>query len=97
MASLLCCAAVCCAVPHAFLQTGEGLAEQLEKQGELLNTAQQQLKDQQAAAEAAEQSHTAAQQQLELKLREAQERLHARTDEVNLGVLAGSAGNCSSL
>lgn len=84
-------------MPHAVLQTGEGLAEQLEKQGELLNTAQQQLKDQQAAAEAAEQSHAEAQQQLEQRLCETQERLQARTDEVNLGVLAGSAGNCSSL
>lgn len=77
-----------CVVPHAVLQTGEGLAEQLEKQGELLNTAQQQLKDQQAAAEAAEQSHAEAQQRLEQQLHAAQQQLQARTDEVRLGVLA---------
>jgi peptidoglycan hydrolase CwlO-like protein len=82
------CVVLWCAVLHVCVQTGEGLVEQLEKQGELLSTAQQQLKDQQTAAEAAEQSHADAQQQLEQQLLEAQQQLQARMDEVGLS-LAG--------
>jgi hypothetical protein len=65
-----------CAV-HA--QTGEGLGEQLEKQGE---AAHQQLKEQQGTAQAAEQSHAEVLQELEQQLSQAQQQLETCKAEV---------------
>jgi DNA repair exonuclease SbcCD ATPase subunit len=65
-------------------QTGESLAEQLEKEGQLLQSAQQQLREQQAAHQAAQEAHAAQAQQLQQELKEAQQQLAAWKERVRI-------------
>jgi hypothetical protein len=63
---------------------GESLAEQLEKEGKLLQSAQQQLREQQAEHQAAEEAHAAQSQHLQQELKEAQRQLAAWKGRVRI-------------